>query len=85
MLLQREIIIRVKQIHDDLDEKGRQSCDLTSVVQGRFGTPGNIVKHTLHRSRESFSLHGTGTIFPIKLVSGVVVQAFCHTCPRVRK
>ena len=29
-----EIIIRVTQSHDVLDEKGRQSCDLTSVVQG---------------------------------------------------
>ena len=33
-----EVIIRATQTHDVLDEKkGRQSCDLTPTVQGRFG------------------------------------------------
>ena len=29
-------------------------------------------------SREPFSLHGTGTILPIKVFSGVVVHRTCY-------
>ena len=46
-----EIIIRSKRTHDALDEKGRQSRDPTSVVQKRFGFPGNSVKHFAQKPR----------------------------------
>ena len=46
-----EIIIRATRTHDVLDENGRQSRDLTSVVQGRFGFSGNSVKHFAQKPR----------------------------------
>ena len=46
-----EIILRATQTRDVLDEKDRQSCDLTSVVEGRFGFPVNSVKHFVQKPR----------------------------------
>ena len=46
-----KIIIRFTRTHDVLDEKRQQSCDLTSVVQGRFGFPGNSVKDFAQKPR----------------------------------
>ena len=71
-----EIVIRAIPKHDALDEKGRQSRNLTSVVQRPFGFPGNSVKHLTQKPRTV--LRGTSTIFPTKLFSGAAVHLTCH-------